>query len=261
MGGGRRRPSGAAASPGSGSRRGHRPPWGSWRRVGRGRAGRRRRRDGGGSVDGGGPAARTVGWRRRRGGQSGWRGWPSWSVVGIGPGRRDRCRRAGPGRGRGGNWRPGRPWATAMGRVRLAREQSRGGARQRGRGVRALVRRRSTTEALSSPDWWAVLAELDRRRARALSALDSDLIEDYAQPGSAAWDSGRSVAGRPARARSAPAGAHLPGGRGGAFRARRRPGPGAGRRPALGATPSSMRGERWSRACPKRGLTRWCGHR
>ena len=40
-----------------------------------------------------------------------------------------------------------------------------------------------------SPDWWAVLAELDQRRGRALSALDSDLIKDYAQPGSAAWDS------------------------------------------------------------------------
>ena len=37
------------------------------------------------------------------------------------------------------------------------------------------------------PDWWEVLAELDRRRARALTALDPDLLADYAQPGSAAW--------------------------------------------------------------------------
>jgi len=40
-----------------------------------------------------------------------------------------------------------------------------------------------------SPDWWEVLAELDRRRAQALTALDTDRIEDYAQPGSAAWQS------------------------------------------------------------------------
>jgi hypothetical protein len=40
-----------------------------------------------------------------------------------------------------------------------------------------------------SPDWWAVLAELDRRRGRALSALDSDLIAHYALRGSAAWES------------------------------------------------------------------------
>ena len=39
------------------------------------------------------------------------------------------------------------------------------------------------------PDWWAVLAELDQRRGRALSALDIDRIADYAQPGSAAWES------------------------------------------------------------------------
>jgi hypothetical protein len=32
-----------------------------------------------------------------------------------------------------------------------------------------------------------VLAELDRRRARALSALDSTLVSDYARPESAAW--------------------------------------------------------------------------
>jgi hypothetical protein len=36
------------------------------------------------------------------------------------------------------------------------------------------------------PDWWEVLAELDRRRARALSALDPDLVADYARPGSPA---------------------------------------------------------------------------
>ncbi len=38
-----------------------------------------------------------------------------------------------------------------------------------------------------SPDWWQVLAELDRRRARALTALDPDLLADYAQSGSPAW--------------------------------------------------------------------------
>lgn len=37
------------------------------------------------------------------------------------------------------------------------------------------------------PDWWEVLAELDRRRARALTALDADLVADYARPQSAAW--------------------------------------------------------------------------
>jgi len=44
-------------------------------------------------------------------------------------------------------------------------------------------------DALSAehPDWWEVLAELDRRRARALTALDPDLLADYARPGSAAW--------------------------------------------------------------------------
>ena len=37
------------------------------------------------------------------------------------------------------------------------------------------------------PDWWAVLAELDRRRVLALAALDSELLAEYAQPGSAMW--------------------------------------------------------------------------
>jgi hypothetical protein len=37
------------------------------------------------------------------------------------------------------------------------------------------------------PDWWEVLAELDGRRAVALTALDPDLIADYAEPGSPAW--------------------------------------------------------------------------
>ena len=46
-----------------------------------------------------------------------------------------------------------------------------------------------------SPDWWEVLAELDRRRARALTALDTDLIEDYAEPGSAAWESDAALVG------------------------------------------------------------------
>jgi eukaryotic-like serine/threonine-protein kinase len=37
------------------------------------------------------------------------------------------------------------------------------------------------------PDWWRVFAELDRRRARALTALDPELLADYAQAGSPAW--------------------------------------------------------------------------
>ncbi len=37
------------------------------------------------------------------------------------------------------------------------------------------------------PDWWQVFAELDRRRARALTALDPELLADYAQSGSPAW--------------------------------------------------------------------------
>ncbi|HYN57444.1 MAG TPA: hypothetical protein VES03_09625 [Motilibacterales bacterium] len=38
------------------------------------------------------------------------------------------------------------------------------------------------------PDWWAVLAELDRRRSATLAALDLDSLADHAQPGSPAWD-------------------------------------------------------------------------
>lgn len=37
------------------------------------------------------------------------------------------------------------------------------------------------------PDWWEVLAELDRRRARALTALDPDLVAAYARPESPVW--------------------------------------------------------------------------
>ena len=43
------------------------------------------------------------------------------------------------------------------------------------------------------PDWWAVLAELDRRRAQALTALDPDLLAAYAHPGSAAWSADATV--------------------------------------------------------------------
>jgi hypothetical protein len=43
------------------------------------------------------------------------------------------------------------------------------------------------------PDWWAVLAELDQRRAHALAARDLDLLADYAQPGSVAWKSDAAV--------------------------------------------------------------------
>ncbi len=39
------------------------------------------------------------------------------------------------------------------------------------------------------PDWWSVLAELDRRRAVALAATDPALLGDYAQPGTPAWES------------------------------------------------------------------------
>jgi hypothetical protein len=45
----------------------------------------------------------------------------------------------------------------------------------------------SAPASAGPPDWWEVLAELDRRRARALTALDPDLVADYARPGSAAW--------------------------------------------------------------------------
>lgn len=39
------------------------------------------------------------------------------------------------------------------------------------------------------PDWWDVLAELDRRRAVALAETDVALLRDYAQPRSPAWES------------------------------------------------------------------------
>lgn len=39
------------------------------------------------------------------------------------------------------------------------------------------------------PDWWSVLAELDRRRAMALAATDPALLGEYAQLGSPAWES------------------------------------------------------------------------
>ncbi|MDH3957946.1 MAG: hypothetical protein OEU98_00565, partial [Actinomycetota bacterium] len=39
------------------------------------------------------------------------------------------------------------------------------------------------------PDWWSVLAELDRRRALALAATDPALLGDYAQLGSPALES------------------------------------------------------------------------
>lgn len=39
------------------------------------------------------------------------------------------------------------------------------------------------------PDWWSVLAELDRRRAMALAATDPAMLGDYAQLGSPAWES------------------------------------------------------------------------
>lgn len=39
-----------------------------------------------------------------------------------------------------------------------------------------------------SPDWWAVLAELDRRRVHALSAANTALLSSFAQPGSPAWE-------------------------------------------------------------------------
>ncbi len=38
-----------------------------------------------------------------------------------------------------------------------------------------------------------MLAELDRRRAQALTALDPDLLAAYAQPGSAAWSADAAV--------------------------------------------------------------------
>ncbi|MCU0262335.1 MAG: hypothetical protein MUF09_01490 [Candidatus Nanopelagicales bacterium] len=38
-----------------------------------------------------------------------------------------------------------------------------------------------------TPDWWAVLAELDRRRVRALVAVDPALLSTYADPESSAW--------------------------------------------------------------------------
>lgn len=43
------------------------------------------------------------------------------------------------------------------------------------------------------PDWWEVLAELDRRRGRALTALDPDLVSDYARPESPAWSADTGV--------------------------------------------------------------------
>jgi hypothetical protein len=38
-----------------------------------------------------------------------------------------------------------------------------------------------------APDWWGVLAELDRRRVRALVAVDPALLPTYADPESSAW--------------------------------------------------------------------------
>jgi hypothetical protein len=45
----------------------------------------------------------------------------------------------------------------------------------------------SNAPSSGRPDWWEVLAELDRRRARALTALDPGLVAGYARPESAAW--------------------------------------------------------------------------
>lgn len=38
-----------------------------------------------------------------------------------------------------------------------------------------------------TPDWWAVLVELDRRRVRALAEVDPALLSRYADPESSAW--------------------------------------------------------------------------
>lgn len=38
-----------------------------------------------------------------------------------------------------------------------------------------------------TPDWWAVLAELDRRRVRAFAEVDAALLPGYADPESPAW--------------------------------------------------------------------------
>ena len=38
------------------------------------------------------------------------------------------------------------------------------------------------------PDWWAVLAELDRRRTATLGALDLDALAEHALPAAPAWD-------------------------------------------------------------------------
>ena len=38
------------------------------------------------------------------------------------------------------------------------------------------------------PDWWAVLAELDRRRTATLGGLDLDALADHALPAAPAWD-------------------------------------------------------------------------
>ncbi len=40
--------------------------------------------------------------------------------------------------------------------------------------------------AIDDTDWWATLADLDRRRARALQLVDAGSLISYAEPGSAA---------------------------------------------------------------------------
>ena len=43
------------------------------------------------------------------------------------------------------------------------------------------------------PDWWTVMAELDRRRTLALGEVDAGLLSSYAVPGSPAWEADSSL--------------------------------------------------------------------
>ncbi len=191
MAGGTSRVSGAAASRGCHSATGRQRRWGSCRgapRRGTGPTGRGRMWACTVS-DSGGVVAPGKYWSSR--------GWPSMAVLGV-------ARVAGADAGRpqaaGSGWElageSGPVDVGGTGAVRghgVPEEPGRAGPEPAGApsatAATGALGDPESGDVLSAdpPDWWAVLAELDRRRVRALAALDSELLAEYAQPGSAMW--------------------------------------------------------------------------